>query len=253
MGALTSYLPQVLPEWLSKPSISLLTTFTQVADSLRDDAAFAVKESMIEEATTDAYPFHLRNSNIPVVGGESSTSQLSTLRDRWNIWRRSGTVGGVTNGLERIGLPGCSVVTELDLRLAGVPNAFGGYRGFFYVSVPYPNPFAEAVNWADGQLWDGSIDDLWGLNGGFALLENAKAQIRKWKHACSSCRFIVIGLDANFARLALWGGFNWGQALWGAFVGKFVIVPMWEQWEIGPDGSQQREFYNYSYAKEKVS
>lgn len=254
MATLTSYLPQVLPEWLAKPATSLITTFTQVADTVRDDAGFAVKEAMIEEATTDAYPFHLRNSNIPVIAGEASTQQLSVLRDRWNIWRRCGTVRGVTDGLARIGLPGCTVTTELDLRLAGVPNAFGGYQGFFFVTVPYPNPFSSAAIW-DGGLFLGARWDtgaFWGLKGDLALLADAIAQIRKWKHVCSSCRFIVIALDANFAAIARWGQVNWGQFAWGAFAGSYIVIPMWEQWEIGIDGAQEREFYNYSYTKERI-
>ena len=252
MATLTSYLPQILPPWLAKPATSLITTFTQVADTVRDDAGFAVKEAMIEEATTDAYPFHLRNSNIPVVPGESAAGQLYTLRDRWNIWRRSGTVLGITDGLERLGLSGCTVTTELDLRLAGAANAFGGYQGFFFVTIPYPNAFSGGLLWDGGAFlgtrWNNG--GFWGLRGDAELLGAAIAQIQKWKHVCSSCRFIVIALDANFTQ-ARWGQVNWGNFFWGDFGGKYIVIPVHERWEIGTDGSA-RDFYNYSYSKEQV-
>ena len=209
-------------------------------------------EAMIEEATTDVYQFHLRNSNLPVVSGESPAAQLAVLRDRWNIWRRSGTVKGITDGLARIGLPGCTVTTELDLRLAGAPNAFGGYQGFFFVTVPYPNPFLDAAIWNGGiflgNRWNNG--GVWGLRGSLDLLHAAIGEIQKWKHVCSSCRFIVIALDASFSQ-SRWGQVNWGDFFWGEFGGKYSIIPVHEPWEIGVDGSA-REFYNYSYLREKV-
>ena len=252
MGVIGEYLDKLLPPWLAGPQgQAFQTAFGDVGDSLRDDAAFGVKEAMLEESTSDALDYHARNTGIRRVNLETTPSLLSVLRNRWNFWRFSGATTAIEYHLGRLGFNQVSVVSQLDLLLQGVVNPFGNVQGFFYVQIVLPSlPLAHwgdvGVNWEKPEgpnLWD------WGGSAGLiAQINEAKYLIQKFKPAPTSCRFIVVG-DGTLRRETLWGEKNWNAFNWAApgFFGNFLIFPMWERWEFNPVTQAYPPFYNYSF------
>ena len=223
MGVVGSYLEALLPPWLARPrGKRFWLAFGAVADQLRDDAAFAVAEGMLEECTDDALPAHGRNSNLPRARSETWAHFRAYLRTRWTVWRASGSLDGMEAAIARLGFRGTAIST-LDLTLAGEVNPFGNYTGFFYVRIDYPSGFSTFIwdgstNWADGHLWGviepyvGAIDDL-------------RAVIRKFKPAHTSCRYIEIRLGGGMSPPA-------------------ITIPMWEDWERDPVTGGYPDFYN---------
>lgn len=226
MGVMLDYLWSLLPPWLSKPRGRRFTkAFGQRADALRDDATFGVKEAMIEECTVDAYPAHLRNSNLQVIAGEAAVTQLAQLRRRWLTWRESGGYEGMIHAINRLGYANVVVTATLDLKISGHPGAFGNLRNFFYVEIDQPNFWTPGEHWHGGKKWR---DDraLWGLGGGTReQLEELFYTIRKFKPFTHSCRFVAIEVTA----------------------GVYRILPMNEPWELQPNGAYN-EFYNLSFS-----
>lgn len=197
MAAMLDYLKRLLLPWLAKPrGLRFVQAFGQAGDGFRDDCAFGVREAMVEESTTDTYPLHLRNSGLPVVANEAARIQLAQVRRRWLTWREAGGVESIINNLARLGFSGCTVVSQLDLFLSGITEAFGGNFHYFYVTVPYSAGFRPAGDWDDGKLWDGADageDSYWDIIEPYAgALDDIRYMIRKFKHGCSSCRFLLI-------------------------------------------------------------
>lgn len=226
------YMQSILPPWIAKGPLVRIGTklyqrtmaaFGQVGDAVRDDAAFAVREAMIEECTADAYPAHLRNSNLQVVTGESAAAQLAELRRRWLTWRESGGYEGMLRALARIGYANAVIKSTLDLEIDGFAGAFGNYRNFFFVRVNQPNIWAPGDLWDGGELYDGGA--LWALSGGtIEDLELLIYTIQKFKPFTHSCRYVEIQTNDGSVR----------------------TIPMHEPWEREPNGAFQL-FYNYNY------
>jgi len=240
MGVLGDYLQALLPPWLAKPrGLRFQRAFADVADELREDAAFGVREAMIEEATADAYPAHLRNSSLSVVPGEAAEATLAQLRRRWLTAREGGGNDAIVEALARLGSPGAQVVSELDLELAGtIVPPFGGYQHFFFVIASVPG-LQPGPNWETGNAWRSGLP--WAGNSA-EVAERARAMIaaiQKYKHSCSSCRFLVAPLDNTFA---------FDPVGLPPFTGAYRLIPTYEWWERRVSGNDiPNAFYNLSY------
>lgn len=224
MGLVTDFLLQRAPSYLQRPmGQAFLRTFGAAGDDFRDTCTFAFREAMIETATPDAYGAHLRNSGLIAVRQEPASRTLAALRGRWLTARQSGGVEGLVAVLARLGYPGCTVTTQLDLYLLGNHTAFGGYQGFFFVTVPQGVGFLQTQTWQDGSHWkDGK---LWALVEPYpGALGDLLYVIQKVKPGCTSCRFVKFLLPA----------------------GRALIVPLRERWERLPDGTYP-DLYNYGY------
>jgi hypothetical protein len=231
MGLMLDYVQATLPPWIAKgPLVRIggrlyqrtMAAFGQVGDGLRDDAGFAVKEAMLEECTPDAYPAHLRNSNLQVVTGETSAQQLAVLRRRWLTSREIGGYEGMLGALARIGYPDAEIWPTLELKISGVINPFNNLRNFFYVRANQPNI------WEPGELYDGGAlyetAKLWALGGGTKEdLGLLIFTIQKFKPYTHTCRFVEIERTD----------------------GKVVRIPMHEKWERQANGAW-RQYYNHS-------
>lgn len=224
MGQMLDYVYGLLPSRLGRPrGRRLLKALGDEADRYRDAVAFGVQQTMIEEAGTETYGAHERNSAIIPVAAETSAAVLTELRRRWLTARESGGADAIVRILGRLGFPGCTVVSQLDLGLLGHTGAFGGFQGFFYVDVPSGLGFTDPIDWDSGDTWDGT--DTWDLSEPYrGALADMTYVIQRTKHACSSCRFLLIHLPS----------------------GATATVPMWERWERLPDGSY-RDFFNTGY------
>lgn len=260
MGRLQQYITRIVPTWLSKPvAQGLLTSFGDEADGVASDAATALRYGRLEQSPADGLDPHARNSDLRRASGESDNALRTYLRRRWLTWQESASVPGMLNQLARLGYQNCEVVTELDLRLAGVPNAFGGTQGFWFLIIHPQHPFTAAITWKGGRHWaDGPPRDLWGLGGVTReQLEDLFYVIRKFKGAHTSCRFIAIDLAGDLKVNAVkWGDKAWGDFFWGdgELLGtSFKVVPLGEKWEVDPfTGAIAREFYHYSHMKERI-
>lgn len=196
--------------------------FGDVGDALRDDAAFGVRETMIEECTTDAYPAHLRNSSLPVIEGESPAAQLQALRDRWLRHRGGGGYETMIWALNRLGYSSVQVWSTLDLKIAGAMNPFANLNNFFFVLIGQPNMWTGGEEWAGGPEYNDGT--LWGLGGGTREdLEGIFSTIRKFKPATHSCRFVIIDVGPQSR-----------------------TISMHERWELQPNGAYL-DYYNRSY------
>lgn len=251
MPIIRDYLYKLLPPWLAGPrGKAFQQAFGDVGDGFRDDTAFGVKESMLEECTTDALDFHAKNTGIRRVLNESTPQLLSVLRNRWNFWHESGSTTSIEYHLGRLGFDDVTVTSQLDLLLGSVRNPFGNIQGFFYVMIRVPDLLY--ARWASGVLWEppeGPNLINWGIGNDLAKkIEEAKYLIQKFKPAATSCRFIVIG-DTTLRRETLWGEKDWGDFFWGlpGFLGNYTIFPMWEAWEFNVATQTYPPFYNYSF------
>ena len=230
-SVMLNYIQSLLPPWLSKgPLVRIgnklyqrtMAGFGQVGDEVRDNAGFGVAEAMINECTADALPFHLRNSNLQVIAGETSATQRAVLDRRWLTWREGGGYTGMLNALTRIGYPDAIIWSTLDLKIAAVMNPFNNYSNFFYVRVNQPNIWNPGNLYNGGALYDGG--GLWGLSGGTPEdLELLIYTIQKWKPFTHTCRFVEIEISD----------------------GSIITIPMHEPWEKQPNGAYQN-YYNHS-------
>lgn len=249
------YILSVAPDWLTaRVGAPLVASVGELADSLMAALRFGVREAMIGEAQADAYPAHLRNSGMAPLPGEAPAATLAVLESRWDQWHECGSYQGVRRAVGRytpLGSAGVGVASTFDLILSGYANPFGNLQGFFFVALLYPNPFSDdssGLAYAGGQSWGvpvvgpaGGDENVWGSNGEtFEQLQALKADIVRYKHPLSSCRFIVIATDADFS-------LNPGSPT--GFDGGYMIVPMFEQWESQPPFSTTglpAEHYNFS-------
>ena len=221
------YLLRLLLPWLAKPrGQRFVRAFGQQGDRFREEAAYGVRQTMIEEAGADTYHAHQRNSGLPVLAQEAAAAQLATLRGRWHIARQSGGVEGILAALSRLGYAGCEVISQLDLHLVGLPGAFGGARGYFFVVIPYGQGFEPAGDWDDGAAWDDG--GTWDLTEPYAgALDDLRYLIRKYKHGCSTCRFLRIYI--------------------GAGPNDYVHVPVAELHEIQRNGGRYPDHYTENF------
>lgn len=219
MGVILAYLQSLLPPWLSKPRGKRFTkAFGDVGDTFRNDVAYGVRSTMIEEAGSDTYALHLRNSNLDAAHIDTPTTILAYLRYRWNAWRASGARDGMLYQLARLGYANAKIFSYVDLLIfiLGVvinPNVFGANEGFFYIDIDTPSGFGPPVDWDDGHAWDDG--HLWDLSEPFTgAIGEIITTVRKWKPVGSSCRFIRFRI-----------GNQW------------IVVPVGETWEYDADGN----------------
>lgn len=271
--AWTDYVAKITMDWLSElPGVSgFIETFGQTSDALSDLTAFGVSEAMVSEAQPDAYPHHLANSGMQVILGEPAPATLSAIvggqglvplgsstpmvyPGRWLQWRESGSVQAIVDACKRYGCPGAQVWSTFDLISAGwtSPVPFGNLQGFFFVVLPYPSALASTTAgevWAGGEEWavpnpdpvnDGDTN-IWGASAAtWQALQALKADIQRYKHAWSSCRFVVVANDPSFALT---------PNVAPGFTGNYSIYPMWEWYESVPPMSNNNfpaAFYSFS-------
>lgn len=238
--------------WANRPRAgAFLRAFSAQRDQLVTrfrDAAKVNFPALCDDTALDAAA---SSRNLERVPGESSASLRNYLSGTWQIWPTAGTRGRLLAEISRVGCPNSQIWGYRELVKAGAPpTVFGGFSSFFFVLIKPPHVFLPRNQWADGSKWSGG--KKWGLNGDRLVLDNLKRQIKKWKPAGTSCRFLAIDL-AGDASVPLWGNINWGQWLWGGISGTDVItIPTWEDWETDFNGALRREFYNYSYLKERI-
>ena len=272
------YVSSITMDWLSElPGIGgFLATFGQLADELSALTSFGVREAMVSEAQPDAYPHHLANSGMQAILGEPPAATLAAVvggpglvplgsaspmqyPGRWLQWRESGAPQAIVDACKRYGCPGAQVWGSYDLVTAGwnAPLPFRDasgdpIEGFFFVVLPYPSSLASTTAgevWAGGEEWavpspdpaNGGDVNVWGASAAtWQALQALKADIQRYKHTWSSCRFVVVANDPTFALTP-----NVGDG----FTGNYSIYPMWEWYESAPPMSTNGfpfAFYSFS-------
>lgn len=195
-STLRDYITSIVPSWLSRPKAKgLLASLGEEGDALLEEALQALEYGRIEQGAADGLGPHARNSSLTRGKGESDSALRTYLRRRWLTHAESGGVPSMQLQVQRVlGSANAEIWTQLDLQLAGIPSAFGGYQGFWFLLLRQPSAFTVGPNWNGGALYnDGS---LWGLGGvPRAELEDLFGALRKWKPATTSCRFVVVELD----------------------------------------------------------
>jgi hypothetical protein len=235
---MTTYLLRHLPRprFLSGPAgTAFLRTFCQVADLVAQDALDARSEATVQTASSYALPPLARNRNDRSYRRESMAALAVYLLQILAQKAKAGTEDGLRAQFARIGCPDIEIVTELDLRNAGVMGGFGGNIGFFFIIVRQPHPF-DAISelWDGGGQWNDGIAK-WGST----LDDNDIAEIedllRRWKAAGTSCRFILFDEDGTTA---------WGP---GGITGNYQEVAINEAWEHLPPDGIVTPYYNVTY------
>lgn len=222
------------PRFLTRKRIvAYLRSFAEACDVLAQDSLDARSESLIESASSMATLAHARNANDRGYARESVAALKTYLLRRLAEKRKAGTADGLRAQFARFGCPTVEIVTELDLRTAGVVGGFGGNIGFFFVLIRLPHPWSQAPIWDGGGAWGG--DDIWG---GTAT-DNDQAEwrdlLRRWKPAGTSCRFVIVDED---------GSTTWGPA---GFSGNYQTYPINEAWEALPPYGIVTPYYNTDY------
>lgn len=185
-------------------------------------AQYARRESMLEEAEMSASIDKIaRNSGFARLIGETDSALKKLLRSRFDIYRLAGTTEGLIWALERMGLIHIKVISQVDLRLHGVPNPFGGNSSYFFVEI-------ETVDWPPPILWDttGVYDttNTWDFQLPYPdALKDIINTIWKWKPAGRRCCFIRLKV-----------------------LGLFYIIPVGERWEYDSSGNPP-SYYTSGY------
>lgn len=224
---ITDYILGIAAGFLGVPGQTLLQGLVGAMDAEAERTRLSVRSTLLELAEDDALGAHGRQSRLERVRGESARSYRDWLRTRFLRYRGGGTAPELVAQLEHLGYPNASVVTWLDLALAGNPGAFGGKSSYFFVRIDPPHPFRRAARWDDGTLWDGGA--LWDIQGSEADIEDLRRTIQRWRPASMSCRFIDI-IFTNVFGLPI----------------DTVRIPLWEEWEIGKNGGANDD-YNTGY------
>lgn len=216
---ITNRLRAIITSYLrAQPGWSLLGTILAQMDTIAQDMADAVRESLIAVCDEDALDLHGRNSNDRRSSRETAEQFRAYLLTRWDRKQEAGTEDGLRYQLRRIGYPNVDLVCERDLREAGISGAFGGKVGYSFVVLHQPHPFSQGNLWDDDRLWDDGT--LWGAN---AISEAQVGELiftlQKWKPDGTSFRFAIIDND--------------GTTTWDAsgFHGNYDTIPINEPWE----------------------
>lgn len=236
---------RVTPRWMKRPKVKALVSQLYLqADLVVDRLAGAIEARCVELCPNDALDPIGSTCGLERAPAESDDSYRAYLRDPFARWHTSGTLPGIVAELAHVGLT-AEVWSYWDLVDLGVDPAvaFGGISSFFFVYLPYYAPFADPKIWKGGAFLGGDWAGLsyWGVSDVYELLPAATRAVERWKDASTSCRFIAIARD------------NSGAVTDAGFTGSVEIIPMMEPWEIGSNGAQMREFYNYSYLRERVT
>ena len=235
---LTTYLLRNLarPRYLSgKRGTGYLATFASIGDEVGQDALDARSETSPQDASPRALAAIARNDNDRTYRREPVPELRKYLLRILSEKQKAGTVDGLKAQFARLGCPVIEVVTELDLRNAGVVGGFGGNIGFFFIIVRQP-AFARPLSpvWDGGSTWDDGVT-LWGTSLTFDDLAEIENVIRRWKPAGTSCRFILFDDDGSTA---------WGPA---GITGSYDQIPINEAWEHLPPLGIVNPYYNVSY------
>lgn len=243
MGLISDYILRDLPRpsWLARPrATAFLKSITEVIDSVVRVAADVRGEGMLASCSDTSLPAHARNGNDRTFVRETFAALRRYLAGRWDRKKEAGTVDGLKAQLARIGCTNAEIVTELDLRLLGTVNPFGGYDGFWFLFLRRPYPWTSvSASWDGGDDWDDADNTDGGPYWGGAIPPDDLAAIRdilrRWKPSGTSCRFVVIDED---------GTAGYGPA---GLTGNYTLVSTNEAWESLPPAGAVSYFYNTSY------
>lgn len=186
-------------------------------DSLVQAQADSSAESKILTCGDDALDAHARNSNDRRALIEDDAALRAYLARRWDRKHEAGTEDGLHFQLTRLGYPNHELVSELDLRTAGIA-AFGGKVGYAFVLIRLPYVNQAPVLWDDGTLWDAD-GALWGSVLSSQALRELVYTLQKWKPGGVTFRFIVLDLDGSTTYD--------GTGLHG----NYALFPVLEPWE----------------------
>lgn len=224
------------PRFLSGRKITrYLRTFCEILDTVAQDAEDARTELQPEFCSDSALAPHARSRNDRTYARELAASLRSYLLRILPEKRKAGTEDGVHAQFARFGCPNIEIVTELDLRNAGVINGFGGEIGFWFLVIRQPHPFPVFLT-----EWDGGGDyadevSYWGSAIGQTETADIEDIIRRWKPCGTSCRFVIIDED---------GSFTWGP---GGLSGNYQLIPINEGWESKPPTGAPVHYYNSDF------
>lgn len=235
---ITNYLLRDLarPRYLSGRKITrYLRTFCEILDTVSQDAEDARKELSIVDCSEEALAPHARSRNDRTFTREAVSALRLYLLRILAEKRKAGTPDAIHAQFARFGCPVVEIVTELDLRNAGVVGGFGGNEGFWFLVIRQPHPFPLFnTEWDGGGEWDDEVS-YWGSAIGQTEIADMTDIFQRWKPAGTSCRFVIIDED---------GTFTWGP---GGLAGNYQLIPINESWEHVPPFGAPIHYYNSDF------
>lgn len=121
------YINAILPSYLQNDNAkNLMKAFSNQSEELFLNAQSARKEGMIVECATDDVIYHFGNASGLVSPFESTAEQRAYLGQKFENWKKGGTVEQMKAELARFGYKNTKVVTWSDLIKMGVEHPFGG-------------------------------------------------------------------------------------------------------------------------------
>jgi hypothetical protein len=224
------------PRYLSGRKITrYLRTFCEILDGVAQDAQDARTELSIVDCSTEALAPHARSRNDRTFTRETFAALRLYLLRILAEKRKAGTTDAIRAQFARFGCPTVEIVTELDLRDAGVVGGFGGNIGFWFLVIRQPHPFPTfTTEWDGGGEWADEIS-YWGSAIGQTEIADMADIFRRGKPASTSCRFVIIDED---------GTFTWGP---GGLAGNYQLIPFNEGWEYVPPYGAPVHYYNHDF------
>lgn len=197
---------------------SLMGSLFGQLDGIVQAMADGVRQSLIAVCDDDVLDLHARNSNDRRALIETLAQLRAYLLTRWDRKAEAGTEDGLHVQLTRIGYPRHDLVSELELREAGIVGAFGGKVGYSFVVLRLPNRWVGAGLWNDGSLWNGG--QVWGSAMTAEAILELTYTLQKWKPGGTSFRFAILDNDGS----TTWDGTG--------FHGNYQTIPINEPWEF---------------------
>lgn len=121
------YINAILPSYLQNDAgKNLMKGFSNQSEELFLNAQSARKEGMIVECSDDDVIYHFANASALVSPFENIAEQRAYLKQKFENWKKGGTVEQMKAELARFGYKNTKVVTWSDLIKMGVEHPFGG-------------------------------------------------------------------------------------------------------------------------------
>lgn len=239
-----SWMEQMLPDFLRAVDPELADVALGIMDGLQElsdriDGFF--RQLRFDKASKEFLPIHADMRNLNVVSTERPEQLRAQVGRAWDVAVQSATDPEMVAQVMRLGYQKVRVVDYNMLFRAGHPNAFGKFGSFWFLVIEWPvgDKFVQAdAYWGGGADWGGPNEITWGGSGLKADdIEEIRQVIYHYKPAHTSCRYILVALDAT---AVLNPDFT--------LSGPWVSYPVNEPWEFDFFGVA-KPFYNDTYER----
>lgn len=183
-------------------------------DALLTAAKAAVKLGFIVGAGPDTFPYHLADTGLEGLPGESPASVVERVRTAFDLWALAGTRPGIELALTQLGVTGYTLRTTRDW-LPGLPPDRRADLWARYWVLLFTHSWS-ATTWGGG-TWG---DATWGSDATVGEVTRVVRFLRRQSNA-RDLGYVRLYFGGTLVRT--WGGSTWGGTTWGP-AGGFTFI-----------------------------